>query len=336
MKASCQEIFCAVANSIGLSRMLRHRRRKDILILMYHGVVEDNAPFKRWTHLPASRFAWQMEWLRRHYRVLPLQRVLAAMQTGSPLPDNTAVVTFDDGLQNTCTRAFPTLKRLGIPATVFLTTAYVGTGKLPTSSRIFLALRSSRLRRLDLRDHGLKDFQFDTMAQRDAVADEVRSYAKNIAFEAKLALLNDLEARLEVDPARYPEYADEFRMMSWQQVKLMQQSGLINFGAHGSRHEILSRLPHDVMRSEIVDSCEEVRRQLGIEHVTFAYPNGRRQDFPPEAKQMLQEASASCGLSAIGGLCSTGDDVFELKRVGVGNNVGRSRFAAMCSGLGVR
>ena len=335
MKASFQDMFCAMANSLGLSRIMRHRRRKDILILMYHGIVEDNAPFDRWTHLAESRFSWQMEWLRDHYRILPLKHVLAAMQTGSSLPDNTAVVTFDDGLQSTCTRAFPTLQRLRIPATVFLTTAFVGTGQLPTGSRIFLALRSSKMRRLDLREHGLEDFVFDTVAQRDAVADKVRMHAKNVAFEAKLALIEDLEAQLEVDPTRYPEYADEFRMLTWEQVRQMQQSGLIDFGAHGSHHEILSRLPLNQMRSEIFDSCEAVRSQLGMENVTFAYPNGRRQDFPAEAKQMLREASASCGLSAITGLCSAGDDVFELKRVGVGNNVGRSRFAAMCTGLEV-
>ena len=333
MNLPLREMAYAVANSLGVSRVMRHRRRKDTLILMYHGVVDDDAPFTRWTHLPASRFRWQMEWLRENYRVLPLQQVIAAMRTGSSLPDNTAVVTFDDGLKSTYTRAFPVLKDLRLPATVLLTTAYMGTEDIPTSSRIFLALRSTTKQRLDLRDHGLKTYSFHTAAQRDATSDHIRAHAKAASFDAKIKMLRELEAQLEVDPSKYPDYADEFRMMSWSQVKEMQQSKLIEFGAHGSHHEILSRLPHDMMRSEIVDSCEEVRQRLGVHDVTFAYPNGLPEDFSPEAKTVLREASASCGLSAISGLCSSGDDMFELKRVGIGNNVGRSRFAAMCSGI---
>ena len=333
MNLPLREMAYAVANSLGVSRMMRHRRRRDVLILMYHGVIDDDAPFERWTHLAASRFRWQMQWLRERYRVLPLQQVVAAMRSGSSLPDNTAVVTFDDGLESTYTRAFPILRDLRVPATVFLTTAFMGTEQLPTSSRIFLALRSTEKRELDLTDHGLDRYTLRGTAQRDAVADHIRAFAKRTPFDEKLAMLNDLEARLEVEPSKYPEFAHEFRMMSWAQVQEMQKSRLIEFGAHGSHHAILSRLPQDLMRSEIVDSCDEVRRRLGVHDVTFAYPNGLRQDFSPEAKDVLREAAASCGLSAISGLCSTGDDMFELKRIGIGNNVGRSRFAAMCSGI---
>lgn len=333
MKAVFRDMAYAVANSLGVGRMMRHRHRRDILILMYHGVVDDDAPFERWTHLAASEFAWQMEWLRGQYRILPLQQVLAAMRTGKPLPDNTAVVTFDDGLRSIHSRAFPILRRQRIPATVFLTTAFIGTDQMPTSSRIYMALRSTAHRHLDLHDHGLESFTFDDQAQRDAVADRIRAHAKGIACAAKHALVAALEERLEVDPTRYTEIADEFRMLTWDQVREMQGSGLIEFGAHGAHHEILSQLPTQEMRREIVDSCAEVRQRLGVEQVPFAYPNGRRQDFSPEAKSVLREAAANAALSTIEGLCSTDDDLFELKRIGIGNNVGRNRFAAMCSGL---
>ena len=251
------------------------------------------------------------------------------MRAGA-LPDNTAVVTFDDGLESTYTRAFPILRDLRVPATVFLTTAFMGTEQLPTSSRIFLAL-STEKRELDLTDHGLDRYTLRGTAQRDAVADHIRAFAKRTPFDEKLAMLNDLEARLEVEPSKYPEFAHEFRMMSWAQVQEMQKSRLIEFGAHGSHHEILSRLPQDLMRSEIVDGCGEIRRRLGVHDVTFAYPNGLRQDFSPEAGHAAR-SRASCGLPRSAG-CVTGDDMFELKRIGIGTNVGRSRFAAMCSGI---
>jgi len=333
---SGREKVYAVANMFGVSRVMRYVRRRGILILMYHGVVEDEAPFRRWTHLSESKFAWQMQWLRGRYQILPLQRVIAAMRDGTSLPDNTAVVTFDDGLRNNYSRAFPILRELGIPATVFLSTAFMDTDEVATSSRIFLAFRSTTEQRVDLSDLGLGALAFETTAQRDAMGDRVRLHAKQLPIEDCRALVATLEARLKVDPACYPDFADEFRMMTWGQALEMQRSGLIEFGAHGAHHEILSRLPENRMRSEIADSCDDVRRRLGVADVAFAYPNGLRQDFSPAAKVALKDAAAICGLSTIPGLCTVRDDVFELKRVGVGDDVGRNRFAVMCWGLEAR
>ncbi len=56
---------------------------------------------------------------------MPLSRVLAAAAQGETLPARTVVVTFDDGFSSVYTQAWPVLQRLGIPATVFVNTAYL-------------------------------------------------------------------------------------------------------------------------------------------------------------------------------------------------------------------
>ena len=44
---------------------------------------------------------------------------------GTPIPPRVFVVTFDDGYENTYHYAWPVLKEFGIPATVFVATAYL-------------------------------------------------------------------------------------------------------------------------------------------------------------------------------------------------------------------
>src|SRR5262249_52723566 len=61
----------------------------------------------------------------RGYAPWSLRRVLAFSREGVPIPRNAFVVTFDDGYQSVYTRAWPILRELGVPATVFVATAYL-------------------------------------------------------------------------------------------------------------------------------------------------------------------------------------------------------------------
>ena len=81
-------------------------------------------------HVPTvspQAFERQLAFLARHrYRVLALEELVGILDRGDPLPRHGAVITFDDGYEETHTIAWPILKRFGFPATVFITPAEVG------------------------------------------------------------------------------------------------------------------------------------------------------------------------------------------------------------------
>lgn len=94
-------------------------------ILMYHSIDEQ----WRQTKLSVSpeQFKEQMKFLRdKNYNVISLEQLADLMNSRSPIPHNTVVITFDDGNENNYTNAFPVLKEYKIPATVFLISDWVG------------------------------------------------------------------------------------------------------------------------------------------------------------------------------------------------------------------
>jgi peptidoglycan/xylan/chitin deacetylase (PgdA/CDA1 family) len=96
-------------------------------ILMYHRVVVSPRGVRAptWNVTP-ERFRAQLAGLLRHgYRPWPLRKVLAAHLAGEELPHKTFVVTFDDGYENVYRHAFPILRDLQVPATIFLATGYL-------------------------------------------------------------------------------------------------------------------------------------------------------------------------------------------------------------------
>jgi len=94
---------------------------------MYHRVAEPTpgVPEPTWNVSPA-RFRRQLAGLlSRGYRAWPLRRVLDYHEIGLTIPRNVFVVTFDDGYENNLTQAYPILRELEVPATIFLATAYL-------------------------------------------------------------------------------------------------------------------------------------------------------------------------------------------------------------------
>jgi peptidoglycan/xylan/chitin deacetylase (PgdA/CDA1 family) len=92
------------------------------VILTYHSIAEGPSPLE----ISPETFAQQMEWLAANARVAPLGEIVGALQSRKPLPERTAVLTFDDGYRDFYELAAPVLLRLKFPAIVFLPTAFVG------------------------------------------------------------------------------------------------------------------------------------------------------------------------------------------------------------------
>jgi peptidoglycan/xylan/chitin deacetylase (PgdA/CDA1 family) len=96
-------------------------------ILVYHNL---GALSKGRLVLGASAFAEQMGYLKREgYRVVSLAEFVEWLRLKRQLPRKSVVLTFDDGYHSFREHAYPVLKQLGFPATLFVYTDYVGAGR---------------------------------------------------------------------------------------------------------------------------------------------------------------------------------------------------------------
>ncbi len=99
-----------------------------ISILMYHQVGE----FENVTRLKANfchvkRFEKQMRFLKRWgYNVVSLTDAVKGLKGEIALPKHSVVITFDDGYENFYDFAYPILKELELPSTVYAVAGMVG------------------------------------------------------------------------------------------------------------------------------------------------------------------------------------------------------------------
>ena len=94
-----------------------------LAILLYHRVGRRTSVS---VDLPRDLFAAQLDVLAEHHQVLTLDAAAEHLAAGEPPRGKPAVVlTFDDGTADFCEEAVPELVERGLPATLYLATAFV-------------------------------------------------------------------------------------------------------------------------------------------------------------------------------------------------------------------
>lgn len=120
-----------LAAGIGTRFLLGRFVRDGTGILMYHRVtplpIGVQAP--TWNVTPPRLRQQLGGLLDRGYEPWPLRKALEHSQGGLPLPPKAFIVTFDDGYEGVYHHAWPILRELQIPATVFVATAYLDSAR---------------------------------------------------------------------------------------------------------------------------------------------------------------------------------------------------------------
>lgn len=283
--------------------------RARLSVLIFHRVHARTDPLFP-GEPDAQRFEAMLKWVRHWFRVIPLDEAVRRLREGR-LPERALCITFDDGYADNHDVAMPILNRLGLSATVFVATGYVGGGRM-WNDTLVEAVRHARRETLALDGLGIDGLP-------DALAlDSLQSRREGVARLVR--------AVKYLDPARRGEVADEVArradanlsavqlMMSPSQIRSLRASGLL-VGAHTVTHPILARLPRADARREIDDSRSYLESLLGERVGLFAYPNGKPgTDYTEESVQLVRELGFDGAVSTAHGTAGGGADPFQIPR----------------------
>ncbi len=288
--------------------------RNRLVIICYHIIARSPFSFPDWCILDVDSFKRQLRYLKSHFDLLPLREAVEKCRKNA-LHRPTAVITFDDGYQNNYDTAFPILKDLGIPATIFLTTALVDTDNSLWFCRINMALAQC-----SLEDFSWKGARIDlrTAAAKASASKSLQASLKQLPHQELLEEAMRIVEGLGDDPSRPFERHSLFRMLDTRSIKDMLNSGLISFGAHTHSHAIVSLLSEEEQQVQISRSLDTVRELTGEPCKVFAYPNGRRQDYGKETIGILHKCGVDMAVTGIDGHNRSNTRPLELRRIGIG------------------
>jgi peptidoglycan/xylan/chitin deacetylase (PgdA/CDA1 family) len=290
-----------------VSRAVGYARRMPAFpILTYHRVNDDADPF--FSALPTAVFERQMRHVARNYRVLPVEELVERLERGG-LPRNALAITFDDGYRDNLTHAAPILARLGLPATIFLATGFIGTAEVPWFDRLAQGLKKSAA--TTVRTPWNEALELADVPGRLRAMGRALEHLKRVPDEERHRQLETLLTSLGVTDQR----TFKNLMLSWDDVHALRGLGF-TIGAHTVNHPILSRVSPQRAWTEILGARTMIESACGTAPRAFAYPNGGAEDYTETVKRLVREAGFTCAVTTRFGLNTPNTNPWELRRGG--------------------
>ena len=303
LAASITNFFC-IPDTYAFVR--RKFTKLQAAVLMYHRVCPNDNTWS-YTGLSPKYFEKQMKYLRTNFEILSLETLGQYIQSGESLPKKSVVITFDDGYKDNFLYAYTILKKYNIPATVFLATGFIGTDKLLWWDKIGYVLENTSVKEFELDTIG--HYKLNSLADRIIATNRITEQIKSIPDENKHHTEKELLKTLEVE---IPPGLGNNLLLNWEEVAEMSTGG-ISFGAHTVNHPILTNLPIEQAKSEIMISKKDLEARLDRPVTTFSYPNGDRN---AELVEFVSNSGFTCAVSTKPGrLINTKDNPYELNRM---------------------
>lgn len=226
---------------------------------MYHSVehIPGDPDHDLVAAMAAGLFEQQLRHLRAHYKVVPAGELVSAVnerRRGERFP---VAVTLDDDCRSHITVVLPILKRVGVPATFFLT------GAALRQPRSFWWERLARVSRHSGAD--VAELLWGPSARGRHSMREIGSQVRNLDPEARLAI----EAQIAQVAGDDPSDAG----LRVEDVQELAKAGM-ELGFHTLRHDNLVLMDDEALGRAMVDGREELEAIAG-RLATICYPYGQ-------------------------------------------------------------
>jgi peptidoglycan/xylan/chitin deacetylase (PgdA/CDA1 family) len=279
-------------------------RGGNVCIITYHRILEHHDPLLE-PEPDIGTFTWQMETLASCFNVLPIADAITAIREDR-VPPRAVCISFDDGYRSCHDFALPILNRLGLPATVFVTTGFLDGGNM-WNDRIIEAIRLLPEGPLDLQDVGLGLHLMSGSEDRKKIAQKINDDSKYLSSDDRLKVIETLEKLTGIN-------SNTSLMLTRDMIANLAKNG-IEIGGHTITHPILSKLSDEDARYEIEGNKQVLEEIIGKKIHLFAYPNGKiKSDFDLRHVQMVSNAGYTAAFTTAFGTAAKQSDAFQIPR----------------------
>ena len=280
----------------------------SVMFVMYHYVrdIEDSR-YPLIKGLSTVDFIKQIEYLHKMYRIISMEEVIYSIDNNRTLPNNSVVLTFDDGYIDHYLNVFPVLDRLGIQGSFFIPVRPVVERIVLNDNKIQFILSSSDdsmsvindIKNLLKKDSYFID-DFDNYYKKIAIPS---SYDSGDIIFIKRMLQTELPEgiRNKIVDKLFNKYVgvkesvfSKELYVNEEQVNHMRRNNM-HIGIHGYNHYWWSKMDRVQLEKEIdlsLDFISEIG--MDMDNWTACYPHG---SYDKQVVDVLEEKGCKLALT---------------------------------------
>ncbi len=285
----------------------------SVMFVMYHYVrdIEDSR-YPLIKGLSTVDFIKQIEYLHKMYRIISMEEVIYSIDNNRTLPNNSVVLTFDDGYIDHYLNVFPVLDRLGIQGSFFIPVRPVVERIVLNDHKIQFILSSS-----DDSMSVINDIK-NLLKKNSYFIDDFDNYYKKIAISSsydsgdiifiKRMLQTELpeDIRNKIVDKLFDKYVgvkesvfSKELYVNEEQVNHMRRNNM-HIGIHGYNHYWWSKIDRVQLEKEIdlsLDFISEIG--MDVDNWTACYPHG---SYDKRVVDVLEEKGCKLALTVEDGV----------------------------------
>jgi len=297
-------------------------------IIMYHYVRPikgtENPEIKG---LELNSFLKQIEYFKKKFNFITAKQFLNCIHKNKPIPENSILLTFDDGLKDHYQYVFPILKKLKIQGLFFPPGQSIDEEKILDVHKIqFILSKFKNTKSIideikNLIKKNEEEYQLDSFASYET------RFATDDRFDSnEIVLIKNLLQKILPRKLRnnftdelFKKYVSEEQKqfakdlyLSHNDIEEMIEEGMF-FGSHGYSHEWFSFLSKDEIEIEIENSLSFLSKikNFGSELI-MSYPYGNYNEY---LIKKIKDAGFIAGLTTeVGEAYLNLENSFTLKR----------------------
>lgn len=291
----------SVLKGTGLGRMLAPFTQGCGAVFMMHHVRPprpDGFQPNRHLEITPEFLKLAVERIRANgYEIISMDEAVDLLKSGYG-HRRYAVLTFDDGYRDNLTVAYPVLKDLEAPFTVFVTSGLIDR----TSELWWLALEQIIAENEEVaftETDGAAGIPCRNLTEKNACFEKIVDYLTlEVGEQDQRTIIRALAERYGVD---LQALADE-QMMTWDETRQLAGDPLVTIGAHSHNHFAMARLDAEAALKDVTKGLERLEEELGRRPKHFAYPYGKSHAVSQRDADILREIGFASSVTTLPGV----------------------------------
>jgi peptidoglycan/xylan/chitin deacetylase (PgdA/CDA1 family) len=251
-----------------------------------------------------------LKYLTNHYQIIPLAEFNNRLKNNEPIPNNSVVITIDDGYRDCFEIAYPIFREFKVPATLFVVTDFLD-GKIwiwTDKARYILLNATGEKIQFEIGDK-IIEANLNSKESRFTTAGKINSELKKLSISERDRKIDELAAKLNITVPELP--TKDFESMTWSEAVELDKKG-VAIESHTVSHPILTNVSDEELSFELKYSREVLNYKLQREISIFCYPNG---NVGSRESQAVEKAGYDCAVTTEIRHFEKGENNFLIPRI---------------------